>query len=98
MRGVWQVARRAAADAAPPRQLLRAVRGLELIEIDYLSIGPFHAGNIETHQMLLGNNVIIIEGLDLSHVDAAPYELICQPIRIACDGAPCRAVLMPATS
>jgi arylformamidase len=73
-------------------------RGLELIGIDYLSIGPFHAGNIETHQMLLGNNVIIIEGLDLSHVDPGPYELICLPIRIACDGAPCRAVLMPATS
>jgi arylformamidase len=48
--------------------------------------------------MLLGNNVIIVEGLDLSHVDPGPYELICLPIRIACDGAPCRAVLMPATS
>jgi arylformamidase len=73
-------------------------RGLKLIGIDYLSIGPFHAGNVETHQMLLGNKVIIVEGLDLSHVDAGPYELVCLPIRIACDGAPCRAVLMPATS
>ena len=73
-------------------------RGLKLIGIDYLSIGPFHAGNVETHQMLLGNNVIIVEGLDLSHVDAGPYELVCLPIRIACDGAPCRAVLMPVTS
>jgi len=71
-------------------------KGLKLIGIDYLSIGPFHAGNVETHQMLLGNKVIIVEGLDLSHVDAGPYELICLPIRIACDGAPCRAVLMPA--
>ena len=73
-------------------------RGLKLIGIDYLSIGPFHAGNVETHQMLLGNKVIIVEGLDLSDVDAGPYELVCLPIRIACDGAPCRAILMPATS
>ena len=73
-------------------------RGLKLIGIDYLSIGPFHAGNVETHQELLGNKVIIVEGLDLSHVDAGPYVLVCLPIRIACDGAPCRAILMPATS
>jgi arylformamidase len=73
-------------------------RGLKLIGIDYLSIGPYHAGNVETHQALLGNDVIIVEGLDLSHVDAGPYELVCLPIRIACDGAPCRAVLMPAIS
>lgn len=71
-------------------------RGLKLIGIDYLSIGPFHAGNVETHQVLLGNKVIIVEGLDLSHVDAGPYELVCLPIRIACDGSPCRAILMPA--
>ena len=73
-------------------------RGLMLIGIDYLSIGPFHAGNVETHQELLGNKVIIVEGLDLSLVDAGPYELVCLPIRIACDGAPCRAILMPANS
>lgn len=70
-------------------------RGLKLIGIDYLSIGPFHAGNVETHQVLLGNKVIIVEGLDLSHVNAGPYELVCLPIRIACDGSPCRAILMP---
>ena len=73
-------------------------RGLKLIGIDYLSIGPFHAGNVETHQVLLGNDVIIVEGLDLSQVEAGEYQLICLPIRIACDGAPCRAVLMPAIS
>ncbi|MFM2223332.1 MAG: hypothetical protein RLZZ78_1589 [Armatimonadota bacterium] len=71
-------------------------RGLKLIGTDYLSIGPFHSGNVETHQALLGNGVIIVEGLDLSQVDAGAYQLICLPIRIACDGAPCRAILMPA--
>ena len=71
-------------------------RGLKLIGTDYLSIGPFHSGNVETHQALLGNGVIIVEGLDLSQVDAGAYQLVCLPIRIACDGAPCRAILMPA--
>ena len=70
-------------------------RGLKLIGTDYLSIGPFHNGNVETHQELLGNAVIIVEGLDLSHVDAGDYQLVCLPIRIPCDGAPCRAILMP---
>ncbi len=72
-------------------------RGLKLIGTDYLSIGPYHAGNVETHQALLGNDVVIVEGLDLAHVSEGTYQLICLPIRIACDGAPCRAVLMPAT-
>jgi len=73
-------------------------RGLKLIGTDYLSIGPFHSGNVETHQALLGNGVIIVEGLDLSHVDPGPYQLVCLPIRIPCDGAPCRAILMPAVT
>lgn len=73
-------------------------RGIKLIGTDYLSIGPYHAGNIETHQVLLSNGVIVVEGLDLTQVDAGEYHLICLPIRIACDGAPCRAVLMPAAS
>lgn len=71
-------------------------RGLKLIGTDYLSIGPYHDGNVETHQVLLGNDVIIVEGLDLTSVDVGHYTLVCLPIRIACDGAPCRAVLMPA--
>lgn len=70
-------------------------RGLKLIGTDYLSIGPFHNGNVETHQELLGNGIIIVEGLDLSKVDEGNYQLICLPIKIACDGAPCRAILMP---
>jgi arylformamidase len=73
-------------------------RGLKLIGTDYLSIGPFHAGNVETHQALLGNGVIIVEGLDLSHVAPGPYQLVCLPIRIPSDGAPCRAILMPAVT
>jgi arylformamidase len=38
--------------------------------------------------------VILLEGLDLSQVDAGDYTLICLPVKIAgADGAPARAVL-----
>ena len=44
--------------------------------------------------MLLGNGVIIIEGLNLSDADPGPYEMYCLPLRIkGADGAPARVVL-----
>jgi arylformamidase len=45
---------------------------------------------------LLSNNVVIVEGLNLSGVPDGDYELICLPLKIADgsgDGAPARAVL-----
>ncbi|GAB4459948.1 MAG: cyclase family protein [Armatimonadaceae bacterium] len=75
-------------------------RGLRLIGTDYLSIGPYRdtptGGNREVHITLLGNRVVIVEGLDLRGVEPGEYTLICLPIAVPCDGAPCRAVLLPA--
>ncbi|MCX6366711.1 MAG: cyclase family protein [Armatimonadetes bacterium] len=71
-------------------------RGLKLIGTDYLSIGPFYGGNPETHRALLGPAVIIVEGLDLRGVAAGAYTLVCLPLSLPTDGAPCRAVLLPA--
>ncbi len=70
--------------------------GVKLVGIDYLSIEKFHSGHHRTHLALLSNNVVIVEGLNLSEVDAGDYELICLPMKIAegaGDGAPARAVL-----
>ena len=61
-----------------------------------LSIEKFHSGHHRTHLALLSNNVVIVEGLNLSDVEAGDYELICLPLRIAegsGDGSPARAVL-----
>lgn len=71
-------------------------RGLKLIGTDYLSIGPYHGGNPETHRALLGPEVIIVEGLDLRGVAPGQHCLVCLPLAIPCDGAPCRAILLPA--
>lgn len=69
-------------------------RGIRLIGIDYLSIGGMHTTNVETHQLLLGNDVVIVEGLDLLEIEPGPYELLCFPLKIrAGDGAPARVAL-----
>lgn len=71
-----------------------AERRPRLIGVDYLSVGAFEGDGIETHQVLLGAGVWIIEGLDLSPVAPGEYDLICLPLKIAgSDGAPARAVL-----
>ena len=70
-------------------------RGVRLVGIDYVSVGPFGEANRETHRTLLGNDVLVIETLDLSGVEAGPYDLICLPLKLAIgDGAPARVVLV----
>jgi arylformamidase len=68
--------------------------GVQLVGIDYLSIEKFNFDRPETHWTLLGNNVVIVEGLDLSEVPSGDYELICLPLKIKDgDGGPARVVL-----
>jgi len=70
--------------------------GVKLVGTDYLSIEKFHSGDHRTHLALLSNNVVIVEGLNLSEVPSGDYELICLPLKIAQgagDGAPARVVL-----
>ncbi|MDT4897318.1 MAG: arylformamidase [Acidobacteriota bacterium] len=70
--------------------------GVRLVGIDYLSVENFKSERHETHEILLLNGVVIVEGLDLSEVAAGDYELICLPLKIAGgtgDGAPARTIL-----
>lgn len=67
---------------------------IKLVGVDYLSVAPFDAG-VPTHQTLLRHGVVIVEGLDLSSIEAGWYDLACLPLKIiSSDGAPARAVLM----
>src|SRR6266481_9492225 len=80
----------------PEAAQLLVDRGIKLVGTDYLSIEKFHSGHHRTHLTLLSNNVVIVEGLNLSEVTDGDYELICLPLKIAegaGDGAPARAVL-----
>ncbi len=69
-------------------------RGVKLVGIDYLSVEKFNFDQPRTHWALLGNNIVIVEGLDLSEVEPGDYELICLPLKIKDgDGGPARVVL-----
>ena len=69
-------------------------QGVKLVGIDYLSIAPFENG-IDTHVELLKNEVIVIEGLNLTDIPAGIYDLIALPILLEnADGAPARVLLI----
>lgn len=68
-------------------------QGISLIGVDYISVQRYSDGPL-THQILLKADVVIIEGLNLSDVEAGWYELICLPLKLVdAEGAPARVVL-----
>ena len=67
---------------------------IKLVGIDYLSIEKYGNKGADTHHTLLKNGIVVIEGLDLSEVEAGNYELIALPLKIKdCDGSPARVIL-----
>ena len=69
-------------------------RGVKLIGVDYLSVAPFD-DLVQTHQILLGAGIIVVEGLNLAEVSQGRYSFYCLPLKIAhSDGAPARAMLI----
>lgn len=71
-------------------------REVRLVGIDYLSIEPFGCEGNRVHQVLLGNEIVVVEGLDLSGLPEGDVEFICLPLKIRDgDGSPCRAVARP---
>jgi arylformamidase len=68
--------------------------GVRTVGIDYLSVGGFANDLRETHEILLGAGVWVIEGLDLRPVEAGRYQMVCLPLKIAgAEGAPARVAL-----
>ena len=55
--------------------------GVKLVGIDYFSIELFDSDGA-THRSLLGNDVIVIEALDLRSVDPGEYLLLCMPLKV----------------
>jgi len=69
--------------------------GVALVGIDYLSIEKFRSEDFHVHNSLLGAGVIVLEGIDLSEVEAGDYDLVCLPLKLRdADGAPARAILI----
>jgi arylformamidase len=68
---------------------------LNLVGIDYISIERFGDNISPAHHKLLGNGILILEGINLREVPPGEYTMFCFPLRIK-DGeaSPVRAVLV----
>lgn len=72
-----------------------AEQEVSLVAIDYLSIKQRGSKDNSPHTNLLEKNIPIIEGVDLSKVEAGEYFLVLLPLKFMnMDGAPARAILM----
>ena len=71
-----------------------AEAGIWLFGNESQTVGPEDAP-AEVHRILLGAEVVLLEGIRLGEVPEGVYLLNAAPINLGgCDGAPCRAVLM----
>ena len=66
--------------------------GVKTLCFDYLSIKKF-GGDPEVHEVLI-SNLTLFEGLNLANVPAGEYLFLGLPLRIDCDGAPARVLLV----
>ncbi|HWQ52464.1 MAG TPA: cyclase family protein [Bryobacteraceae bacterium] len=81
---------------APEAAEAIAAAGANLVGIDSLDVDRHGDEDYPAHRILLGGDVLILEGIDLSGVEPGPYTLIALPLKIAGgDGSPVRAVLVP---
>jgi arylformamidase len=69
--------------------------GIRLVGVDYLSVGPYGEPNVETHRILLGASVVVVETLQLENVEPGHYFLVALPPKFHdVEGSPCRALLL----
>ena len=67
--------------------------GVDLIGNESQTVGPEDAP-VEVHKILLGADVVLLEGIRLSDVPEGVYFLSAAPLCLGgADGAPCRAIL-----
>ena len=58
------------------------------------TVGP-ETAPMEVHQILLGDNVVLLEGIRLKEVKEGVYFLCAAPLNLyGADGSPCRAILL----
>ena len=68
--------------------------GILLIGNESQTVGPENAPK-EVHLILLGAQVVLLEGIRLGGIKDGGYLLCAQPINLGgSDGAPCRAILI----
>jgi len=64
------------------------------VGIDYLGIEHSQPGHV-THTTLMHQDIVIIEGLRLFHINPGRYFFVCLPLAvIGLEAAPARAILI----
>ena len=82
------------ATVTEPAARVFAEGGILLIGNESQTVGP-EDSPMAVHLILLGADIVLLEGLVLSHVPAGKYLLTAAPIHLGgCEGAPCRAMLV----
>lgn len=80
---------------APDGAQWLVAQGVRLIGVDYLSVGPYGPLNVETHRILLGAALVIVETLVLDDIAPGSYTLLALPPKFqGLEGSPCRALLI----
>ncbi len=70
-------------------------RGFILVGLDTPSVDQSDSKTLESHHLLAGANIAILENLRLAEVPAGEYELIALPLKFeGMDASPVRAVLL----
>ncbi|PTA66684.1 cyclase family protein [Deinococcus arcticus] len=96
---VWAVFPEAFAALAPAFVQDAARRGVRLLGTDAPSVDPLTSKTLDAHHACRAAGVFLLEGLNLSGVPDGEYDLVCLPLPLTdTDGAPARAVLLPAGS
>lgn len=75
-----------------------AAAGIDLVGNESQTVGP-EDGPRDVHLVLLGAEVVLLEGIRLAAVPDGAYFLNCAPLNLThADGSPCRAVLIDSLS
>ena len=71
-----------------------AASGILLVGNESQTVGPEDAP-MAVHHILLGSEIVLLEGIRLDGVPEGIYFLCAAPLNLGgCDGAPCRAILI----
>ena len=70
-------------------------RKASLVGIDYISIEQYGVEHFHSHLEVLGQDVIVLEAVNLEGISAGMYTLMCLPLKLSgADASPVRAILI----
>ena len=71
-----------------------ADKAVKLLGNESQTVGPIDSP-MAVHKILLGKNIVLLEGICLNDVPEGKYFLNCAPLNLSrAEGAPCRAILV----